>query len=157
MTMQGCHKTIFLVKNFWCCGRNCFLFPYSDNTTTSGGQFLKAKDFDNVVHRSLLEILGSALIIDVITPMELHLILGIVNYLFQQLQSIWPQSKEVAKRLHIQEQPYHGCHFVRNDCHKIPSLSLKEYTLCFTMPNILSEEKKPLWDSTVSKQLRLCI
>ena len=118
---------------------------------------MKAKDFDNVVHRSLLEILGSALIIDVITQMELHLILGIVNYLFQQLQSIWPQSKEVAKRLHIQEQSYHGCHFVGNDCHKIPSLSLKEYTLCFTMPNILSEEKKPLWDSTVSKQLRLCI
>ena len=89
------------------------------NFIAAGGQLSKAKEFDNVVHPSLLEIPGSTLIIDVIPPMELHLMLGIVNHLFQQLQSIWPQCKEWPKKLHIQEQPYHGGHFAGNDCHKL--------------------------------------
>ena len=89
------------------------------NFIAAGGQLSKAKEFDNVVHPSLLEIPGSTLIIDVIPPMELHLMLGIVNHLFQQHQSIWPQCKEWPKKLHIQEQPYHGGHFAGNDCHKL--------------------------------------
>ena len=134
----------------------------------------------SLVH-SLLEIPRSTLIIDVGPPMELHLMLGIVNYLFQQLQSIWPQSKEWTKRVDIQEQPYHSCHFVEIDCHKllqnmdllqkmvenssafqvldlhIPFSHHLGYLLCFTMSKISSEERKRLWDSTVSKQLKLCI
>ena len=51
--------------------------------------------------------------------MKLHLMLGILNHLFQQLQSIWSQSKEWPKRLHIPEQPYHGGHFAANDCYKV--------------------------------------
>ena len=61
----------------------------------------------------------SALILDVIPPMELHLFLGIVNHLFKNLLDLWPGLKEWPTLLHIQFQPYHGGHFADNECHKL--------------------------------------
>ena len=61
---------------------------------------------------------NTILILDVIPPMELHL-LGIVNHLFKILSDLWPGAKECPAELHIQLQQYYGGHFNGNDCHKL--------------------------------------
>ena len=46
-------------------------------------------------------------IFDLIPPMELHLMLGVVNHLFMALRDIWPKADDWPILLHIQPQPYH--------------------------------------------------
>lgn len=85
----------------------------------AGSDTKSAKDFDNVIHPPLIKMDDSTLILDVIPPMELHLLLGIVNHLFKNLSELWPGAKEWPTLLHIQLQPYHGGHFAGNECHKL--------------------------------------
>ncbi len=85
----------------------------------AGSDTKSAKNFDNVIHPPLINMADSVLILDVIPPMELHLLLGIVNHLFKNLSELWPGAKEWPTLLHIQLQPYHGGHFAGNECHKL--------------------------------------
>jgi hypothetical protein len=81
----------------------------------TGSDTKSAKDFDNVIHPTLINMDDSTLILDVIPPMELHLLLCIVNHLFKNLSDLWPGAKEWPTLLHIQLQPYHGELFAGNE------------------------------------------
>ena len=52
---------------------------------------------------------GSALVLDFISPMELHLLLGVMNHLY----------KFLPKSLNIKCQPIHGDQFAGNECRKL--------------------------------------
>ena len=50
-----------------------------------GGDIRRSKDFKNVIHPPLLDFPGDKLVLDALPLMELHLLLGVVNYLFKNL------------------------------------------------------------------------
>ena len=78
-----------------------------------------AKTFANLIHSLLINMDNSVLILDVIPPMELHPLLGIVNPLFKNLSGLCPGAKEWPAEFHIQLQPYQVKRFKGNDCHKL--------------------------------------
>ena len=78
-----------------------------------------AKDFHNVVHNPLFDQEDVKQVIEFIPPMELHLLLGIVNHLYKSMLKIWPEGKDWPLLLKLKLQPYHGGEFVGNDCHKL--------------------------------------
>nr|XP_047138903.1 uncharacterized protein LOC124814863 [Hydra vulgaris] len=62
--------------------------------TAAGSDIKKAKLFGNVIHDPILSLDDDALVLDLIPPMELHLLLGVGNYLFKILTDLWPKSAE---------------------------------------------------------------
>ena len=61
--------------------------------------------------------------------MELHLLLGVVNYLFKNLLQCWLEARDWLAKLKIQMQPFHGGQFTGNECSKMLQklTSLKEW------------------------------
>ena len=94
--------------------RKCFK-AFQDN----GQDYKRAKDFKNVVHEPLLSSPDNVLVLDFIPPMELHLLLGVVNHLFRALKEEWLKADEWPKALHIKPQPFHGGQFAGNECRKL--------------------------------------
>ena len=84
-----------------------------------GNDVKKAKQFGNVIHSPLLNFPDESLILDAIPPMELHLLLGVVNHLYKNLSNIWPECKNWPEALNIPLQPFHGGHFQGNHCQKL--------------------------------------
>ena len=96
-----------------------------------------AKDFHNVVHNPLFDQEDVKQVIEFIPPMELHLLLGIVNHLYKSMLDVmrskivnhlyksmldvkmWPKGKGWPLLLKLKLQPYHCGEFVGNDCHKL--------------------------------------
>ncbi|XP_047125706.1 uncharacterized protein LOC124807639 isoform X1 [Hydra vulgaris] len=87
--------------------------------SAAGSNTKNAKKFRNLVHESVLSLEDSALVIDLIPPMELHLLLGVVNHLFKILKNLWPKADEWLQALHIKYQPFHGGQFEGNSCNKL--------------------------------------
>ena len=85
----------------------------------SGGDIRKSRDFKNVVHLPLLDFHDDMLVLEAIPPMELHLLLGVVNHLFKNLCDLWPDAKQWPTTLHLSIQPLHGGHFNGNNCLKL--------------------------------------
>lgn len=85
----------------------------------SGGDSKMAKFFGNVVHEPIISGSDDKLILDLIPPMELHLLLGIVNHLFKALIHLWPMADQWPTSLHLSPEPYHGGQFTGNACHKL--------------------------------------
>ena len=85
----------------------------------AGGDLRKSKDFKNVAHLPILDFPDHKLVLEAIPPMELHLLLGVVNHLIKTLCDLWPKAKEWPSSLHIHIQPFHGGHFNGNDCMKL--------------------------------------
>ena len=85
-----------------------------------GGSLKFAKEYENAVHIPLLdEPTQGGKVIERIPPMELHLLLGIVNHMFKGLIKCWPDGEFWPQRLHIKIEKYHGGEFVGNDCLKL--------------------------------------
>lgn len=74
----------------------------------AGGDSRKSKEFKNVIHVPLIEFQDDKFVLEAIPPMELHLLLGVVNHIFKNLCDLWPRAKEWPPSLHIPIQPYHG-------------------------------------------------
>ena len=53
-----------------------------------------AKDFHNVVHNPLFDHEDVKQVVEFIRPMELHLLLGIVNHLYKSMLKMWPKGKD---------------------------------------------------------------
>ena len=83
------------------------------------GDLRKSKDFKNVVHLPILDFPDDKLVLEAIPPMELHLLLGVVNHLIKTLCDLWSKANEWPSSLHIPIQPFHGGHFNGNDCMKL--------------------------------------
>ena len=85
----------------------------------SGSDLSKAKFFGNVVHDSIVRGSDETLIIDVLPPMELHLLLGIVNHLFKALIAVWQNAERWPASLNIEMSEYHSGQFEGNNCRKL--------------------------------------
>lgn len=86
----------------------------------SRGSKLQAKKYVNVVNEPLIQADDdSKAVLELIPPMELHLMLGVVNRLFKALLRVWQGASEWPTQLHLNHQPYHGGDFVGNDCKKL--------------------------------------
>ena len=85
----------------------------------SGGVVANAKSFGNVIRKPIISGPDTSLILEIIPPMELHLLLGIVNYLFKMLKTAWSDADKWPAALHIQPSPYHGGQFEGNECRKL--------------------------------------
>ena len=81
----------------------------------------RAKDYGNVVHLNLFsENADDELILTKVPPPELHLLIGPVNKMFDELCKIWPHCEDVwMKPLRIKREEYHGDSFNENDCRKL--------------------------------------
>ncbi|XP_065641664.1 uncharacterized protein LOC105847267 isoform X1 [Hydra vulgaris] len=85
----------------------------------AGGDTRKSKEFKNIIHVPLVNFPDHKLVLEAIPPMELHLLLGVVNHLYKNLCKIWPGAEKWPASLRIPIQPYHGGHFNGNDCMKL--------------------------------------
>ena len=60
---------------------------------SAGSILAKAKYTGNVVHPPILSGADDTLILDILTPPELYLLLGVVNHIFQKIKSVWPNAE----------------------------------------------------------------
>ena len=65
------------------------------------GDLRKSKDFKNVFHLPILDFLDDKFVLEASPPMELHLLLGVVNHSIKTLCDLWPKAKEWPSSLHI--------------------------------------------------------
>lgn len=87
--------------------------------SSTGGDLRRSKYFENAVHEPLFFPDEPKLVLELIPPMELHLLLGVVNHLFKGLTKLYPGAAEWPLKLHIKMEDYHGGEFVGNDCRKL--------------------------------------
>ena len=93
-------------------------WTYFDANTTKK----YAKDFGNVIHPSVFadNVDNSTLVVLLVPPPELHLLLGPVNVLYDELTKVWPAVGESwSEKLHIKREEYHRGQFNGNDCRKL--------------------------------------
>ena len=86
---------------------------------SAGSNLAKAKHTANVVHPPILSGANDTLILDILPPPELHLLLGVVNHIFQKMKSVWPNAEKWPASLNMKLGPYHGDMFEGNDCRKL--------------------------------------
>ena len=101
-------------KNFWFL---CKLFwSYFDAQVDKS----TAKENDNVVHLPLINIQDDTTpVLHIVPSPELHLMLGPVNTLFDEMSKVWPGSEEWLNGCHVKKSEYHGGQFEGNDCRKL--------------------------------------
>ena len=81
-----------------------------------------ASTYGNVIHRNMFsdcQIDDSTPIILLIPPPELHLLLGPVNKMYDEMLMVWQQGEEWSDRLYIKREEYHGGQFNGNDSRKL--------------------------------------
>ena len=77
-----------------------------------------ASTYGNVIHRNMFsdcQIDDSTPIILLVPPPELHLLLGPVNKMNDEMLKVWPQGEEWSDRLYIKREEYHGGQFNGNE------------------------------------------
>ena len=79
----------------------------------------KAKDFGNVVYPPLIKGDPETPVIYAIPPPELHLMLGPVNQIYDELSNVWTDSNKWLQACHVKQTDYHGGKFEGNDCRKL--------------------------------------
>ena len=90
--------------------KNCF-WRYFESVS----QRATAKQFDTVVHPSIITGADDALILDHLPPPELHLLTRPVTTLFAGLVSLWPNAHTLLKACNVECESYHGLSFTGND------------------------------------------
>ena len=75
---------------------------------SAGSILAKAKHTGNVVHPPILSGADDILILDILPPPELHLLLGVVNHIFQKMKSVWPNAEKWPTSFNMKLSPYHG-------------------------------------------------
>ena len=79
-----------------------------------------AADFKNSVNEPIIQGSDQNQVLDVLAPPELHILLGVVNHLFQGLKKIWNQASLWPEMLHIHPSPFQGGdNFNGPSCHKL--------------------------------------
>ena len=101
-------------KNFWFL---CKLFwSYFDAQVDKS----TAKENDNVVHLPLINIQDDTTpVLHIVPSPELHLMLGPVNTLFDEMSKVWPGSEEWLNGCHVKKSEYRGGQFEGNDRRKL--------------------------------------
>ena len=81
-----------------------------------------ATDYGNVIHPTMFasdDIDESTLILLLVPPPELHLLIGPVNTLYEELSKVWVGSENWIKKINIKREEYHGGSFNGNDSRKL--------------------------------------
>ena len=55
----------------------------------------------------------------VIPPPELHLLIGLVNKMYSELEAFWPACEEWLDLCNVKKEDYHGGTFAGNACRKL--------------------------------------
>jgi len=102
-----------------------------------------AKNYGNVIHPPMINNDDDeTLVITIIPPPELHLMLGPVNRMYNDLEKIWPASKSWLKACNVKRTEYHGGCFTGPDSKKLlmnvnrlenlaPNNAVKQYVDAF--------------------------
>ena len=86
----------------------------------SGDRKAKAKDHGNVIHPSMIKSTDTNTpILLLVPPPELHLMLGTVNHLYNNMEKLWPGATAWLDACHVKKQDYHDGAFIGNDCRKL--------------------------------------
>ena len=80
-----------------------------------------AKYYGNVIHPPMIcdDVSDNTPVICVIPPPELHLLIGPVNKMSTELESLWPASEEWLKSCNVKKEEYHGGTFAGNDSRQL--------------------------------------
>jgi hypothetical protein len=77
----------------------------------------KAKNFNNVVHPSIVKGSDTSItVLEVIPPPELHLFSGPVNTMYAGLAALWPGVSAWIEKCHVVREAMHGGSFTGNSC-----------------------------------------
>ena len=112
---SGCLRSLGSIR------KNAYNYV-ATRTTYSNGKFSSAAPFKSCIAVPLIEYEDATLVIDFIPPMELHIILGIVNGLYDKLNKALVASgspvraKDWSDSLHLVRRHYHGGQFMGNHC-----------------------------------------
>ena len=86
----------------------------------AGSKKDKAKDFGNVIHLPIMENVDTSMpVLDIVPPPELHLMLGPVNHMYDELNKVWLKSEDWLKSCYVKKSDYHGGKFEGNECRKL--------------------------------------
>lgn len=72
----------------------------------AGSDRKNAMDFENCIREPLCILPESGLVIVLIPLPQLHIKMGVVNKLYSELESIFPNTREWAKELHVVKEDY---------------------------------------------------
>ena len=87
---------------------------------TAGSVKKYAKLYSSCINPPLLMGEDRQRIIDICAPPELHLMQGIVKYIYDKMAKVFPQGASLwLNKIHIKQQNYHNGTFVGNDCLKM--------------------------------------
>ena len=96
---------------------------YYNEWQKAGGYSKKSKDFMNCTNLPIIKSddESKSFIIDFIVPPELHLMLGVVNHIFNHmLKDFGTVASMWAEKCHVQKQIFRGCSgFDGNSCKKL--------------------------------------
>ena len=91
----------------------------------SNGKYDSAAPYKNCIAAPLIDYEDETLVLDWIPPMELHLLLGIFNRIYDHLDKTLETSgtsvraKDWSDQLYITRRHYHGGQFIGNHCSKL--------------------------------------
>jgi hypothetical protein len=83
---------------------------------SSGSDRIKAKNYDNVVHPSIVNGQNEKSVLELIPPPELHLLIGPVNTMYFGLKKVWTDCDKWLKKCNVQQEAMHGGSFNGNNC-----------------------------------------
>ena len=68
------------------------------------------KLYGNVIHPPIIldNLEDSTPVVEVIPPPELHLLIGLVNTLYYELEQVWPKCQDWIKGSNVKNTDYHG-------------------------------------------------
>ena len=90
-----------------------------------------AKTYGNVVHPPIVTGFDESTdVLSVIPPPELHLLIGPVNTLYNELSRIWDGSESWIKACNVKRTEYHGGSFAGNDSRMLLKNVAKLKNLC---------------------------
>ena len=81
----------------------------------------EANNFGNVIHPLILSDIDSnhTPVISLLTPLELHLLMGPVNTMYTTLEKIWPESEGWLNVCNVKEEEYHSGNFAGNESRRL--------------------------------------
>ena len=107
-----------LETNFW-------------NFFDDGREKKKAKQFDNVIHPSIVNHENKMTpVLNLVPPPELHLLVGTMNTLYKGLNNEWSDSANWLKACHVEREYLHGGSFTGNTCKILLSKIDQLQTMC---------------------------
>ena len=76
----------------------------------------EAKNFGNVIHLPIPKQADNTKVLDLIPPLELHILIGPVTTIFDALKKVWPDAEKWANASNVERQAYHGGILNGNGC-----------------------------------------